>query len=73
MRDKVTTDAYRFELLQKAQKSTGKNNSMIAREIELSRPTVIAVMNGDSDRLGHIEAVAKALGLSLSDLFTKAA
>jgi DNA-binding phage protein len=71
MPDTVTT--YRADLLQKAKEKSGKNNSEIARETGFSRPTVISVFKGDSDSVDAIQAVAKTLGLTLSQLFSRAA
>jgi hypothetical protein len=64
--------AYR-DVLQRAQKKAGKNNSMITRETGLSRPSVIAVMHGRTSNLDLIEPVARALGVPMNELFEKAA
>ena len=64
---------YRSDLLQKAKDKTGKNNSMLSRETGLSRPSVIAVVNGTTKNLELIIPVAKALGVAMDDLFAKAA
>lgn len=69
----ITLSAYRSELLQRAKEKTGKNNSMLARETGLSRPSVISVVNGATKNLDLIVPVAKALGVAMDDLFAKAA
>lgn len=65
--------SYRFDLLIAARDRIGTNNSAIARETGLSRPTVIAVFKGESDSAFAIGAVAEAVGLSLSEVFAEAA
>jgi DNA-binding XRE family transcriptional regulator len=64
---------YRNDLLIAARDRIGTNNSAIAREKGISRPTVIAVFKGESDSAFAIGAVADAVGVSLSEVFEEAA
>jgi hypothetical protein len=70
---KIVDTTYRYELLLDARDRTGTNNSAIARETGLSRPTVIAVFKGESDSVSAIGAVAESVGLSLSEVMAEAA
>ena len=65
--------SYRVDLLKAARDRLGTNHSAIARETGYSRPTVIAVFKGESDSVAAISAIAAAVGLSISEVFKKAA
>jgi DNA-binding phage protein len=67
------TTRYNFDLLVKARENTGRNNSEIARDTGISRPKIIEVMKGESSNVDHIGTVAELLGVSMSELFAKAA
>jgi transcriptional regulator with XRE-family HTH domain len=73
MRDTVTA-AYDNELLVQAKTEAEKTDQDIADDADVSRPTVAAILRGDTNvRLESIRAVARVLNVPLRRLFEKAA